>query len=249
MRSSWSGRCALVLGAVLLCAPPHAWTQDPLQYQKRANRFEGLKAKPVSGFDIELLSARVDYSDAPEQLGDRFHARFYLDKPSDVYVVVRELDYKHFYWLDKIIPSAPWQAGFGNEFDWPTRDVVAQLDDMRISDLGVVARLGRETPSATERVAPVLFYQTQFPTKANGYAFHFRLREDAKIKGTIYKANGELVVAEDLGKQRGARPFVVKWDAGAASEGEYKLVLSGYLLSNSDPVSQVVQFYHRPAVK
>jgi hypothetical protein len=34
-----------------------------------------------------------------------------------------------------------------------------------------------------------------------------------------------------------------------ASEGVYRLVLSGYMLATNDPVSQVVQFYHRPEIK
>jgi hypothetical protein len=34
-----------------------------------------------------------------------------------------------------------------------------------------------------------------------------------------------------------------------ASEGPYKLVLSGYMLATNDPVSQVVQFYHRADIK
>ena len=127
-----------------------------------------------------------------------------------------------------------------------------QLHDLRISDLGVVARLEREGPSAVEKVAPVVFYQTQFPSKVSGYVFHFRLREDAKVKGTIYKVGAsDPVFAQDLGKQRGSRPFAFKWDVTSppAPEGLYKLVLSGYMLATNDPVSQVVQFYHRVDIK
>jgi hypothetical protein len=226
--------------------------QDALDYQKRANRFEGIRPKPVSGFDIELLAAQVDFLDNPEKLGERFHVRFFLKRPGDVYLVVRELDYQHYYWLDKVAPKSPWQPGFGNEFDWPTADVVQRLGDLRISDLGVVARLGRENPSAVEEVAPAVFYQSQFPTKVEGYVFRFRIREDAKLKGAIYKGEGgEPVFVRDLGRQLGSRPFSFKWDVttSPAAEGVYKLVLSGYLLDTNQKISQVVQFYHRPAVK
>src|SRR6185369_515398 len=66
------------------------------------------------------------------------------------------------------------------------------------SDLGVVARLEREGLSAVEQVAPVVFYQTQFPAKVTGYVFHFRLREDAKVKGVIYKiAGADAVFTQD----------------------------------------------------
>jgi hypothetical protein len=242
----------LLVAAALVAGSPCAIGQDALDYQKRANRFEGLRAKPVSGFDVELLAAQVDFLDNPEKLGERFHVRFFLKRPSEVYLVVRELDYQHYYWLDKVAPKSPWQPGFGNEFDWPTADVVQRLGDLRISDLGAVARLGRESPSAIEEVAPVLFYQSQLPAKVEGYVFRFRLREDAKLKGAIYKGEGgEPVFARDLGRQLGSRPFSFKWDAAASAsaEGVYKLVLSGYLLDNNQKVSQVVQFYHRPVIR
>jgi len=166
--------------------------------------------------------------------------------------VVRELDYRYFYWLDRVRPQTPWRSGYGNVADWPTRDVIRQLDGLRISDLGVVARLERESPSAVEKVAPVVFYQSQFPTQVTGYVFHFRIREDAKLKGAVYKASGGApVFSVDLGRQRGGRPFSVSWNVTTprASEGVYRLVLSGYVLSNNDPVSQVVQFYHQPEIK
>ena len=242
----------LMVTALLAAGSQCATAQDALEYQRRTNRYEGIRPKPVSGFDIELLSAQVDFADNPETLGERFHARFFLKRPGDVYLVVRELDYQHYYWLDKVVPKSPWQAGFGNVFDWSTADVVQRLGDLRISDLGVVARLGRETPSATEEVAPVVFYQSQFPTKVEGYVFRFRLREDAKVKGAIYRAEGgEPVFSRDLGRQLGSRPFSFKWDvtSSAAAEGVYKLVLSGYLLDTNQKVSQVVQFYHRPSIK
>jgi len=130
--------------------------------------------------------------------------------------------------------------------------VIGQLHDLRIGDLGIVARLERDEPSALERVAPVVFYQTQFPSRVNAYLFHFRLREDAKIKGAIYKlGDSEPLLSQDLGKQRGSRPFALRWDVAAAAvpDGQYKVVLSGYMLATNGPVSQVVQFYHRAEIK
>ena len=237
----------VLLAGMALCAS----AQEELRYQRRADRFEGIKPKPVSGFDIELLSALVDYRDKPERLGERFHIRFFLPRSEEVYIVVRELDYRHYYWLDRVKPSTGWKAGFDNVFDWPTSDVLKPLG-VQISELGVVARLKRERPSAIENVAPVMFYQSQFPTRVPGYVFHFRLREDAKIRGAIYReAGGDPIVSLDLGRQRGGRPFWVKWDATSvpAPEGVYRLVVSGYLLSSNDPVSQVVEFYHRPQIQ
>ena len=227
------------------------WAQD-LTYQKRANRSEGIKAKPVSGFDIELLSAQIDYPEHAEKPAERFYARFYLQRPTPVFLTVRELDYKHYYWLDNIEPSSNWRAGFDNVFDWPTKDVVSQLSGLTLADLGTVARLGRAQPQAIERVAPVVFYQSQYPAVVSGYRFAFKLRDDAKIKAMVYAdKSSDGIAVQSLTPQRGGRPFWIKWDiAGTATpEGDYKLVVSGYVLNTNDPINQIVQFYHKPRLK
>lgn len=230
----------------------NALGQEKLDYQKRANRYEGIKPKPVSGFDIELLSARIDHHDDTGGVGERFQVRFFLDQARPVHLLVREVDYKHYYWMDRVEPSSPWQAGFSNVFDWPTADVIRQLNGLSLYDLGVVARLDNPSPRAEERVAPALLFQAKQPVKVNGYIFVFRLREEAKIKGAVYKASGGApVLVQDLGQQRGGRPFEFRWDFSRASapQGAYKLVLSGYVLSNNDPVTQVVHFYHQPVIE
>ena len=227
------------------------WAED-LTYQKRANRSEGIKAKPVSGFDIELLSAQVDYLDPSDKLPERFYARFYLQRPTPVFLTVRELDYKHYYWLDNIEPSSNWRAGFDNVFDWPTKDVISQLSGLTIRDLGTVARLGSAQPQAIERVAPVVFYQSQYPAVVSSYRFAFKLRDDAKIKAMIYAdKGGDGVAVQSLTAQRGGRPFWIKWDVASStlSEGPYKLIVSGYVLNTNDPINQVVHFYHQPRLK
>jgi hypothetical protein len=240
--------------ALILCVslwPGFNWAQD-LSYQKRVNRSEGIKAKPVSGFDIELLSAQVDYPEHADKLAERFYARFYLQHPTRVFLTVRELDYKHYYWLDNIEPSSKWRVGFDNVFDWPTKDVIGQLSGLTIGDLGTVARLDSAQPQAIERVAPVVFYQSQYPAVVSGYRFAFKLRDDAKIKAMIYAdKGGDGVAVQSLAPQRGGRPFWIKWDlAGSAPpEGAYKLVVSGYVLNTNDPINQIVQFYHQPRMK
>ncbi len=225
--------------------------QSNLEYQKRVNRYEGLKDRPVSGFDIELLSAHVDYHEDTSVIGEFYQVRFFLDQTQPVHLLAREIDYKHFYWLDRVEPPAPWQKGFANVFAWPTADVIQQLKGLSLYNLGVVARLGNAGPRADERVAPVLMYQNQQPSKIDGYVFVFRLRDEAKIKGTIYKATGgKPIVEQDLGWQSGGRPFEIRWNLSRspAVAGAYKLVLSGYL-SNNDPVGHVVHFYHQPVIK
>lgn len=242
------GTAALLL--FVLCAMT-ASAQD-LTYQKRANRSEGIRAKPVSGFDIELLSAQVDYPEFGDKLADRFYARFFLERPTRVYLTVRELDYKYYYWLDNIEPPGNWRAGFDNVFDWPTKDVVGALRDLTINDLGTVARLENPQPRAIEKVAPIIFYQSQYPNEIRGYRFAFKLRGDAKIKAILYpESGGAGSVVQALAPQRGGRPFWIKWDTAnsQAQTGNYKLVVSGYMLNTNDPVNQVVEFRHQPRVQ
>jgi len=40
---------------------PLLWAQLALQYQQQGDRCEGIKTKPVSGYDSDLISALVDY--------------------------------------------------------------------------------------------------------------------------------------------------------------------------------------------
>ena len=247
----WAYSLVLSLLVFSFCGDVRCRAQD-LSYQKRGNRSEGIKAKPVSGFDIELLAAQASISDETDKLGERFYARFYLEQPNPVFLTVRELDYKYYYWLDNIEHTGSWQAGFGNVFDWPTKDVVSQLGNLRMSDLGVVARLDNPQPRAIEKIAPVVFYQSQPPAKIEGYQFAFKLREDAKVKAVIYsEKSDEGTVVQPLGPQRGGRPFWIKWNLSNTNvpEGAYKLVVSGYLLSTNDPLNQVVRFYHQPRLK
>ena len=113
-------------------------TQEGIQYQNRGNRYEGVKPKPVSGDDIELISARVSYQEESRQLPDLFKLKLYLQQQARIYVIVRELDYKSYYWMDKIQPLQPWKAGFDNAFEWPTKDVLQHLTNLGMYDLGVV---------------------------------------------------------------------------------------------------------------
>jgi hypothetical protein len=102
-----------------------------------------------------------------------------------------------------------------------------------------------------ERVAPVVLYQSQFPERVNAYVFHLRVREEAHLEAKIFR-QGETVpvMSWDSWRQRGGRPFSVKWDVppSPTAEGAYRLVLSGYLVPTNDPVRQEVEFYHRPRI-
>jgi hypothetical protein len=200
-----------------------------LEYQKRGNYYEGVKPKPVSGYDIELISARVDYTEKVHQMPEWLKLKFYLDWPSEVYLTVRELDYTHYYWLDKVQPSETWGPGFDNVFDWPSSAVLQELRGIEMYDLGVIARLDRPEPSKLERVAPVVFYASQLPTTIKGYLFTFKASSDGRLSYAIYREGAaDPVFSQSIPKQLGGRPFTIRWDSSQAAEGTYSLVVKGY---------------------
>ena len=241
----------LVLCALAL-AVSSAVAQENLQYQRRGNRNEGIKPKPVAGYDIELLSARVDDRADLANLGAMLAFRFFLKERADVYPLVRELEDKHNYVLDNVQPSKPWRVGYGNVFEWPTSVVLARLSSVKPSDLGIVVRLVRATPSVEESVAPVVFYQSPAPPAVYGYLFSFRLRDDAAITARIFRDGEDReVFSQRFSRQSGGRPFTVKWDFAnvAVPEGRYRVVLTGYFLDSNKPIQQTVKFYHKPEIR
>ena len=227
-----------------------AVAQRQLEYQERPYAFEGIKPRPVSGFDLELLSAIIEHEGKAIEIGDRLQLSFFLDRLRPVHLVVREIDQRLYYWLDKAKLSPI--VGY-NTFSWPTSNVLRQLPGISAADLGVVVRLDKEEPGALETVAPASLSTTAVAgTTVRGYAFAFKLREDAQLRGTIFdEIKGTPVFAADLGRQRGGRPFSLRWDLmkSPAPAGSYRLVLKGYVLTTNDPVSQVVRFVHASTEK
>jgi hypothetical protein len=220
-----------------------------LEYQKRAGRYEGIKPKPVAGYDIELLSARANYTDGPDAMPGRLKIRFYLDKPSDAFICVRELNYRYYYWLDRVQPVVPWAQGF-NAFEWPSSDVLKQLDSLRMDDLGVTVRLDSPEPAAIEHVAPAIFYSSKLPDRIDGYLFSFRLNGSAHITASIFAANKtEPMFREVYPRIAGGAAFTVRWELSSAPAGLYRLVISGWFSDTNQPISQTVTFFHQPMVQ
>jgi hypothetical protein len=224
--------------------------QVDLQYQKRGDRFEGIKPKPVSGGDVELISALVDFRERVDSTPPRFRLRFFLERPQKVYLTVRELDYKHYYWLDQVQPKVPWQPGFENIFEWSTIDVIQKLNQLDMYDLGAVARLQKPTPSMVESVAPLIFYHSQAPHTIDGYLFTFKTNGDVRLTSSVYReGEAKALSTQIFRRQRGGRPFTVRWESSQAEKGYYRLMLEGYFLSSNDPINQTVRFFHQPRVK
>lgn len=243
----------IVLGGV----PTQLPAQLDLQYQSRSqeqlgNWQEGVKPKPVSGGKVELISVLADYQEpgGSGHFPNPVKLQFYLDNTHDVFLTVRELDYRTYYWLDKVHPARPWGKGFHNVFVWPTDPVLQQLTPkLDLYDLGALIRLDAETASSIERVAPGVLFHSVPPSKIEGYFFTLKTGEDARLMATIIQdATGKEVETQTFRRKRAGRPFTIHWDAKDAEPGFYKLDISGFSLSTNQTLSKEIHFYHQPTV-
>jgi hypothetical protein len=241
----------LHLAIIPYLTPALLSAQSDLDYQNRGEYYEGIRPKPVSGYDIEVLSVLVDYRDPAERLPDQLRARFYLDSKTDVYLNIREQDYRLFYWLDKVKRSIDWRAQSYNEFVWPTENVLRRLDPkLDIYELGVLIRLGQQTPAQTERLAPVILYHSHLPESVLGYLFTMKANGDARLSCSIYQIGKDVpLMTQAFRRIPGGRPFTVRWGAEGAEEANYSLACKGFFLDTNQPLRQDIRFHHTSKVK
>jgi len=241
----------------LSASPALLWAQLDLQYQSRSQEQlgdwkEGVKPKPVSGGNVELISVLADYQEpaASETFPNSVKLQFYLDHTHDVFLTVRELDYLTYYWLDKVQPARSWEKGFQNVFDWPTDPVLQQLTPkLDLYDLGALIRLDADSTSSIERVAPGVLYHSEPPSKINGYFFTLKTGEDARLMAIIIQeATGKEVETQTFRRKRAGRPFTIHWEAKDAEPGLYKLDITGFSLSTNQTFSKEIHFFHQPVL-
>lgn len=100
----------VVLSTVLLSMPLVLWADSNPDYQNRGTLYEGVRPKPVSGNDIEVISVLADYHELAERLPEHLRVGFYLPGQTAVHLAVREQDYRLYYWLDKVERSSGFVA-------------------------------------------------------------------------------------------------------------------------------------------
>lgn len=226
------------------------WAQLELEYQSRGQWHEGVRAKPVSGLDIELISVLVDYQDNLEgkNFPNKVKLKFYLERDQEVFITVRELDYQAYYWLDQVEKPEKWKSGFGNEFVWPAKPILKALrPPIALYDLGALVRLDKKVSSTEERIAPGILYHTNLPDRIEGYAFTLKTGEDARLNiQVIQKTTGKEIQSQRFRKKRAGRPFTIIWNAQEASEGVYQLVIKGFSLVTNEKIHKIITFYHQP---
>jgi hypothetical protein len=235
---------------VLALALPQA--KPDLEYHDRGRYAEGIKPEPVSAYDIELISALVDYKEPADHLPDQLKLWFYLPSLSEANFVVRELDYRLYYWLDSVRPPASgWHAGGQNAFDWPTTTVLRPIDaHMDVYALGAVIRLGKKMPASIEDVAPAILYHSRLPDAIRGYLFTMRVNGDARLSCSVYGGGGKEPISTQMFRRiPGGRSFTEAWNAAGSQDDWYRVVCKGFFLDTNDPLEQTIRFYHKRTVK
>ena len=244
--SLWTTLCLIAFGPT-----PSASGQTPLEYQDRGAYYEGVKPFPVSAYDIELISALIDFKEPSDDLPEQLRVKFYLPSKSPVHLVVREQDNRLFYWLDRVKPVKEWRVGRHNEFAWPTMPVLRRLiPSVDAQDLGVLIRLGTPEPTAVETVAPALVYHAHSPEAINAYLFTMKTGGDARLSCSVYR-EGEATPRSTQTFRRipGGRPLTVRWDTEGARAADFTLACKGFFLDTNQLVQQTVRFYHQPLVR
>lgn len=238
---------AKIIFLITLLSTPVSLASEWWDYQFRGDRWEGIAPKPVSGWDIELLSALIDYHENWYSTFSDCKLKFYLPHAIQVDLIVQELRPKEFYKMDRVIPKRPWRQHDFNYYQW-TSQVIKGLK-LKIPQLGVLVRLTK--PDKREYVAPVVFYHSTLPSthRVTAYRFVFKVAENAKLNYAVFPDNSDITVAEgNLSKQYASEPFLVYWDSSMAPEGRYELIVDGYFLNNYAPIYKSVQFYHKPLI-
>lgn len=230
---------------------------ESLFYQDRGDRSEGIKARPVSGFDIELLAVIPSRRGAQQTFGELETIQFVLPEytrpplnipqfDQDVHVYVRRLQLKSpYYMLDTIVPDSPWEWGSENQYSWPTREVLEPISDqIRPRDLVGFVRLGPKDPSARDVIVPLRFFENGSSTNVEQYQFWFILNGRAEVSAKIFQASdGRWQEVWNQGEPKNRsprRPFPVEWSSIDQPTGWYRLSLS----MSVDGAGQDVFFYH-----
>lgn len=236
---------------MLVFLPQALWAESSLVYQNRGDRFEGVRPKPVSGYNIELISLLADYQEPTSQLPDHLRVGFYLQRQTSVHLTVREQDYRLYYWLDRVKPTKEWQAGLVNEYIWPTGPVLRQLNQkFNPYELGILVRLGRDTPAENEEITPATLYHAKPPEKINGYLFTMKTGGDARLSCKVLRGKEQTeLMTQAFRRLPGGQPFTVRWNTKSVQEGQYSLVCSGYFLDTNEPLRQSIRFFHRPTAQ
>lgn len=224
------------------------------RYRKRGNRYEGTITNPVGGKEFQLISAKIDYDESFSG-SQHYYLRFYLENANpNVTVTVESITTNCHYRMDKVIPTAPWGAGY-NEFAWPS-DIIQELE-LQTNQLHGVIRLNKKYPSAIETVAPVLIYSktSTIPSKVKNYVFTFFTGGIHWLSYSIFKRSHKIPFEKKKNIGLESEDILhIYWDAENMPEGYYRLHITAYFPDMFDPTQyhpydMDILFFHKPKLR
>ena len=225
--------------------------QRETAYQNRGRYNEGTRTNPSNGpAGLDLIAALVDYDELSKSLPANFHAQFFLPNNEPVYLTIREIKPEYWYWLDEVKPGSPWRPAAQNSFEWPTATVIRSLNwgtaALTLDRLGATVRVGRLNPGGVEQVLPVALFASRAPAVVDGYRFVFWPAYQMRLKFQVFKAENASPFdqAQEFKSVLAEQPLAVTWKAREWQDGWYRLVVSGYTLSNNARVDKIIRFYH-----
>ena len=238
--------------ATVFSEQPLLADSDAIRYQQRVNYYEGIKGRLVSGELIELVSVKALTAESQPADGPDYKLAFVAQGGMAPHITVRELQFQHGYWLDKVgevkgQKPLSWEQGKAYEFSWSKQHVISQKN-IRLQDLGAVVRLDSQ-PGAIERVLPALLYDSKLPPAViQSYAFTFKTLHDTQLTCTLApKSPGKSAVAitqPRCGLARGKQSQTIVWEPGKADLGWYTLRIEGFQLADNERLEQLVHFVH-----
>ena len=118
----------LLLIFSFLSASYTVFANEEYGYERRSNRFEGLKGIKRGAKDLRLLSfvtyrEPLSLSDSPE-----LRIRFFLLQPSEVYITAIQIRDQgdSYYYMNPV--QTTWGSGWQEFHSWPTNEVLKPLE-------------------------------------------------------------------------------------------------------------------------
>jgi hypothetical protein len=237
---------ALILVAVALDlrgAVP-VFAEKTTAYGPRRNRSDGLRAHPVSGYQLELISVLLDAPTSNSTLPESLSVEFYLGDsthtaPGSIDIIVRESSYSNYYWLDRPVPaSGSWRSG-RNVFSWPTSDVLAAVDpEYPIAGLSALVVLGTVEPGRPIRTTPALLRGPAATGIPDVCLLTFRPGARCKLRVVVRNASGAEVFSSGSARNCDAElPADFLWPVKDLPSGTYRVEAQGTLLRTGAPVA------------
>jgi len=244
----------------LVCLPLFTQSQQPLAYQARSNRYEGLQsefnAKPR--FEVRGIFGREDLTSATPD--PDLKLSFYIPPNGTLLnIQAQELKRNKGYLMVPKLPLPGAIAGQWATFSpWPASEVLAKVH-IQPDQLGVVVSL--RLPNLTNVYAPVLFYTDRVLPNINAYSIFFSSDKSVEqVRCTVVDEHGHNKSSNNTpytctlpNRETSFLSGVTKRfevNAGNLPPGLVTITITGEYTNDEsgEGLHAVLHFYHQPQV-